>query len=54
MPSRGHATWVAVIVLTVSAAGRYQFGRVKITYTVDGALDWQYQSLSDTIRYSVT
>jgi hypothetical protein len=52
VPSHGHATWVAVIVLTVSAPGRYQFGRVKITYTIGGARDWQYQSFSDTIRYS--
>jgi hypothetical protein len=41
-----------VISFAVSAPGRYAFGRVKITYSIDGVEDWQYQSLSEIISYS--
>jgi hypothetical protein len=52
VPAHGRSTWVAVISFAVSAPGRYAFGRVKITYSIDGVEDWQYQSLSEIISYS--
>jgi hypothetical protein len=46
----GH--WIATILLTVTAPGSYHFSKAKITYTVDGVKNWQYQDLGLVVSYT--
>jgi hypothetical protein len=47
---RRYSRFFLVLAFTVSRPGVYRLGRIKVSYTSDGAAGWQYQT---TFQYAV-
>ena len=48
-PPHGASSWFVVIAFTISKAGRYYLGKVRVDYTAEGEPGWQYIATDTTM-----